>query len=249
MARKGRPFLGNPFQQKNAAGEYSGTFFVYNPIERKRMNLETTDRAEALAKIQSLFGHLIGKPHPKSVAPVSVVPSNEKQALEDTAGSVSPPETVSAPDGVEVRSVLDDWAKRGDGGQPPLHLVDDPTPQSSTSAAVTPITAKTKRNKNGLSAEDIEKISSGIHKTVASLNVLVLHSCVKYMGRMPYEPDEEEMHLLAVGWEMELKRHFEKAELQPWMLILAGNLFVGMAMYMNGTVIPKTPKTGPVGVP
>lgn len=232
--RKGRPFEGKPFRQKKDGVEY-GSYNVYDPIAKKRLSLETDDLNAALAKVQSLFGDLIGKSVPKATTSVSAPFVGAAEPLAEPAISNDEP---------DPRTVIDDWAKLGASGQQalPLGLEDAPmqTPPVQREATVTPITSARKpKNSSGLSDSDIKTLTTGMHKIVASANVALLDFTVRQLGRVPIMPSEDEMEMLATGWELQLKEIFKDIEMKPYMLIVAANALIGMAMYSRGEPIPK----------
>ncbi len=129
MAKRGRPYEGKPFQRKNAAGERSGSFFVYDPIQKKPLNLETENEQGALAKVQELFGGLLGQPSPKAPETYS---SGKSGTSSLPAATTMEPATSATHSGTWARSIpmepepsltsdgieaLDEWTKRPVPGQ------------------------------------------------------------------------------------------------------------------------------------
>jgi hypothetical protein len=98
------------------------------------------------------------------------------------------------------------------------------------------------RKKHGLTPEQAAKIGTGMKRIVTKINVVCLNVCVSYLGRDPFPVADDELELMAIGWEMMLEEYFVKHQPKPWMLIAAGNMLVGFSMYMRGKPFPKKDK-------
>lgn len=258
MAKVGRKFQGNIFKQKNKDGSFYGSYRVYDPIQKKPISLDTEDENEAKAKVQSMFGHLIDSAFKQISPPKRVMPLQHKvvdldggvTAPKDTAPIVGADESIpiqySQPEHVGsavASSVLSDWAAQNPPEPSSIPLNQPPNLRVVEGEKVSePIVTKTRKKAGNWSDADIAKMASGMHKIVANANMLVLDLCVRSLGKVPYQPSEDELELLAMGWEMYLNEYFAKSPPQPWMLILAGNLLVGFAMYTQGQALPPKDK-------
>lgn len=268
MAKRGRPYEGKPFQRKNAAGERSGSYMVYDPLQKKQISLETDDESSAIEKVKELFGGLLGQPLPKapeksssgnsgtSLPPDANVGATSAQHSGTWARSLPTEPVESSPltnDGIEA---LDEWSKRPVPGQQPIPFNEVKSNETSTadwfqqsdinrpskSNTATPILSVPKAKptkKGGFTPEQAERLGSLANKIVTRLNIAGIAACVKYLGKDPVELDEDDIELLQTGWEMFLADYFIKQPPQPWMIILAGNLLLGFQMYTTGKDIPK----------
>src|SRR5687767_12498862 len=55
MARRGRPFKGEPFQRKDKDGNLSKSFYFYNPALKQQVSLGVTTLEEARTKAREMF--------------------------------------------------------------------------------------------------------------------------------------------------------------------------------------------------
>jgi hypothetical protein len=92
-----------------------------------------------------------------------------------------------------------------------------------------------RRRQKGLTPEQVAKLAAGMKKAVVKVNIFAAELCVGFLGRDPCPLDDDEVELLSVGWEMMLEEWFGKNRPEPWMIIVAGNVAVLLAMYVRGT--------------
>lgn len=93
-------------------------------------------------------------------------------------------------------------------------------------------------------AERNAKLAAGLKGMVTQVNVVVAGMAVKLFGRDPATPDEAEIQMLREAWAAYIDDMFGKIDVEPWVLLLVGNVMVAMSMYANGEPIvkPKLPQ-------
>lgn len=252
MARRGRPFKGEPFQRKDKEGNLSKSFYFYNPTLKQQVSLGVTTLEEARSKAREMFPALfsVEPTTPKyhgahSVTSVASPPPKSGFVPPSIPDSSAFAESVAV-SSMEGNAALDAWQTLPTPGQqalPNVRLVEPlpVIPPSNDGKAPEPprsISSAPRKGK-GFTEEEIAKMTGGIHKVVASLNVVVLEMGVRYAGRNPYELSEDELTLLGEGWKMYINQYFASTKPEPWMLILAGNVLAAAAMYANGEPIKK----------
>ncbi len=99
-----------------------------------------------------------------------------------------------------------------------------------------PVTTISRKPKpvSGLSPEQAQKIGAGLKKIVTKVNIIAAGMCVDMFGRDPAPLEDDEIDLVVLGWEMMLEQYFTKSQPKPWMVLLAGNVMMVMAMYPRG---------------
>lgn len=219
-----------------------GAYRCYDPRVKKVVSLGTEDFAEATRLADELAQYKYGrKPLDAGggrIEPTTAAPTSD---LPGVGGRVDPSELLGA------------WVADGGTGVagPTLTAPQDGTPAADSSPGVgeqralsLPSAEPRPRKKGGLTPEQAAKIGTGMKKIACKLNVVAIGACVQMLGRDPYPVDDDELELLATGWEMWLEELFVKTQPKPWMLVAAGNLLIAFAMYVNGTEIAKPQPQG-----
>ena len=233
----GRPASYKEFRKRIKGMEW-GNYFVYDPKQRKVIDLGTEDAISAREKVVSL----------QDIPDTVVSPVQESIPVESNIESVSGKPSVD---------ILEEWSKATTtpGNPPEPTISDKPNPPAKpiTAAPVPPkqtaIVVKTPTK--GLTPEQNLKLGRAIGKMAVQINTMVLAVGVKWAGRNPAELDEDDTAVLQLGWEMWLEELFVKNKPEPWMLVIGGNLIVAFAMYVNGEKIEKksrNPNVDPITV-
>lgn len=141
-------------------------------------------------------------------------------------------------------SVFQKWAIEKGPSQPEPAPIETPEkigiPPATPSVARQITPAQTR--KRGLTPEQSAKISGALKRVVVKINVLGGDALVRLMGRDACELDDDDLDLLALGWEMQLELWLESAKLKPVYIIVLANVLLVSAMYLGGTPIEKKPK-------
>lgn len=246
MGKRGKPWTPSLTRIKDGKGREVGNYRMYVPSEGRTVNLGTLDEKEAWRKAKEIIAREKGASDPVVLdRPMSVPELPTPPRASGSAPSNAP--------SIDPNSLLDSWAADKPSPLPPQpDSPAGPVPAppevpfvEPTKALVATPKAKTQK---GLTPEQAEKLGKGLQKLVARVNIVTLELAVRFMGRDPYPLDDEEVELLALGWELWLDTYFVKHKPEPWMLILAGNVMAGFGMWMRGTPIVKEKKNGhPVG--
>lgn len=93
--------------------------------------------------------------------------------------------------------------------------------------------------RKGLSPEQVEKLTRGVKDFVVKFNLLADEAVVRLMGRQALEVTEEQVDLLKLGWELQLERLLDGVKVEPWWIIVGGNVLLIGSMYLNGEKIVK----------
>jgi hypothetical protein len=250
MARTRRKgYVPKPFRAKNPeTGAEHGSYKAWNPFTKKIETLGTEDYNEALNKISSIVVRgdaaasevatpVIGDIAPETVTlqskPVTGVEGIEAGLVEKWIETQ--PEPVTA-EPITVESPNATSASNGTNGT----KTSPPSPPTAPSVVSIPIvTPKRTSPQKGLSSEQAEKLGRGMRKMVTKLNLVGLETGVRWLGRDPFPIDDEELELLALGWELLLEDWFKNNKPEPWMLIVAGNALCAFTMWARGKPIPK----------
>jgi len=228
---RGRPWQAKPFRIKKN-GEETGSYRLYVPSQGKTISLETADFNEATKKAAEIAENEKGQS--SSGEDISSGQTNEIPN--------NPEPVISKPlFGLDNSSVINDWIN-STGPVPPVAIPQPPQPPVSAAPASTgqtSVTPKKATPQKGLTTEQTEKISGGMKKIIARMNVIGLGTCIQLLGRDPYPVEDEELELLAMGWEMWIEEVFTKKKMEPWHLVLAANVMIGFSMYIQGTPKPK----------
>ena len=178
---------------------------------------------------------------------------------ESTASANSESQGTPAPTFVDAGKVMDAWAgskvtppgssnpsqpvtDRPSGGQVP-GVGATSLPGGVVIPIVRPTVKPAAPKKGQLTPEQAVKLGRAVNKVAAKLNLALLSAGVKFAGRDPFELDEDDVELLALGWELFLDEFFVKHPPKPWMLILAGNVMCASVMYLRGTPIKREEET------
>jgi hypothetical protein len=238
-------------RQPNAPSQRrDGSYECWHPGIKRKVNLGQVDYQTALKLQQSFYPQRVSSPTTETV----LVPKLE-QAPPPSAESRSMSFDFDAEDKpLEAADLLSSWSKsREDKPAEPQTTVK--APEAPTPSLASPSTwfapsspAKPVGKKPGLSPEQSAKLASGLKKTVANLNIIIVGAAVDMFGRVPAPLDDDEIQLLQMGWEMYIDEMFAKAKIKPWHLLLAGNVMIAAAMYVGGTpkvkqLPPKDPAT------
>ena len=202
----------------------------WNPITKKQESLGTKIWEEAWKlsrQILDMDGGQAAKP--------------EGATVNDTPPAGSAPKS-------PVADLLSDWStSKGPLDDVPAPAVADPTPKPSPLPVQPPkpvamVPASTPTPKKGmLTPEQASKMARGVRNMVCRLNVVAIEGCVNFLGRDPFPVDDDDLELMALGWELWLDEFFVKHKPKPWMLILAGNVMLFASAYIRGTDKPKKP--------
>lgn len=220
----GRPLSGEPYR---VAGEWR-----LHLGGGKRVVLgqaAVMDYAEAKSKASTLVpGEMRGTVSDVEQTPVASAPI--------------PPQ----PKPMDATEILSSWAAAqessgpSEAGKPPSPSVPTVSGGSTSTAIRTTTSASVPpRRSGGLTPEQAEKIGRGLKKVMTKINVIGAEVLVRLVGRDPCEVDDDEVELVALGWELMCEQYFTKNKPQPWMVLAAGNVMLVLAMYMRGTPIVK----------
>ncbi len=237
----------------------NGTYTCWNPSVKKYVNLGTTNRDEAIRRQQGFYSQPL-----RHGAPTFVVDRASEMGEPNVASAIAGDEDIASPqrstamldldEPLDSDTVLKSWAGvKTDApstnstqaapltGQPKTY---PPVPGLSPNPILSskPIQSKIKP---GLSPEQNAVLASGLKKTVANLNVVIVGAAVDMFGRVPCALDDEEVKMLELGWELYIDEMFAKAKMKPIHLIIMGNLMIAASMYAGGTPKPKKPATPP----
>lgn len=228
----------------------AGTYRCWHPSIKKYVNLGTSD-FEAACSIQAGF---YGRKSLSSQPAEPPAPESGATPLGNPAfpysGGSSQMIDLEDDKPIDANDLLASWNKAKDNDKQPV-----PPPATSATSA-TPSTSfpgfalsnvpkappGPGKAKPGLTPEQSAKLASGLKKTVANLNVIIVGAGVQMFGRVPAPLDDEEVALLQMGWEMYIDEMFAKAKIKPWHLLIAGNVMIAAAMYVGGTPIPRKPQ-------
>lgn len=213
----------------DGAKEEYGKFRWYNPFTKQPEGLGVEEYDVAYRRSRELLA--LGS-QGGGVAGGAETPASENSDSQGTP----------APTFVDAGKVMDAWA--GVKVSPPGtgSAGSQPAPQSvGSGGVVVPIIRPViKAPKKGtLTPEQAAKLGKAVNKVAAKLNLALLSAGVKFAGRDPFELDEDDVELLALGWELFLDDFFIKNPPKPWMLILAGNVMCASVMYLRGTPIKR----------
>ncbi len=219
----------------------NGTYQCWHPGVKKYVNLGTQDFDVAQAIQAGFYGRKSLQSHaaptilPSVGDPTVPYPQSRDQGadvidFDKPDASADPHSFFSRMSGKEPEPSAPMQAQTVFSGQ----TVFAPAPFQPIKPPVTGSKAKP-----GLTPEQSAKLASGLKKTVANLNVIIVGAGVQMFGRVPAPLDDEEVALLQMGWEMYIDELFAKSKIKPWHLLFAGNVMIATAMYVGGTPIPK----------
>lgn len=237
--------------RRKVNGQSVGNYRYYDPTIKDTIDLGTEDEFEAKRIVASRKG---GGNAPQNASSETIPQSTSVQS----AATESPPSVIPAvpepshPSGagssVSARDIISSWISSNPGtnandasdipGPGRVEPQDSTTPQEPKPVIPT-VAPKPVKTAKGLTPEQAAKLGRGLTKVVSRLNVVGVDACVRLMGRDPFPPDEEEMELLQMGWELLLEQYFIKEAPEPWHLILAANLTLAVTMYARGKPLPK----------
>lgn len=227
----GRPYIGKPFLPKGGK-----TYVVYDPTVKKVVSLDTSNPNEAdkrAAVIRERVKRSGGTPT-VSAPKLDYVP-NVQETITPEIPSGSSLVSIWANESNQTNGESNQVSQPGVDNQVKL-FPETGTPNSNLVAIEKP------RKKGGLTPEQAAKLGTGMRKIVTKANVILAEFIVKFLGRDPMPLDDDELEMLATGWEMFLEEFFVKQPPKPWMMILAGNVMIIFAMYVRGTPRLKNPK-------
>lgn len=214
----------------------SGSYRCYDPRQKKVVSLNTTNAAEAKA-IQAKMWAARDSASTVSL-PSAPKPSTSTPSL---PAIPTPAATPGAP--VDARSIIDAWAANSPpveapSASPSTLATPDEVYASITDVTLPPVTSSPKR-KGGLTPEQSAKIGNGLKGMATRINVVLVGAGVSLFGRDPVPPDEDEVEMLKLGWELMLEQYFIKNTAEPWLLILVGNVMLLVSTFVRS---PKRPK-------
>lgn len=217
--------------------EEYGSYRWYNPFTKQSETLSGDEYDAAYRRTRELLA--LG------------AQGGQAGGAESTDSGSGSPQDTPAPT-FDASKVVDAWAghdqqKTFTPPAPGTGPATSPAPSPSPGGVVIPIvrpTVKTAPPKKGqLTPEQAAKLGRAVNKVACKLNLALLSGAVKFAGRDPFELDDDDVELLALGWELFLDDFFVKNPPKPWMLILAGNVMCAAVMYLRGTPIEReTPK-------
>lgn len=222
-----------------------GNYSCWDPLNKKTIKLGA-DRAEA-ERLQAEILLKAGRGTSGARSPAVTLPGerlNEPPPKVATARVPSPPAVPSPRVGPNANDLLNQWIQQAGPitPKPTPTPINEPANPSPSPTSLVPTPAKRPMPKGGISPEQAAKIGAGLKRIVTKANVVLDGAMVSMFGRRPAEPEDDELEMLAMGWEMLIEQWFVKNTPQPWMLVAAGNVLLLAGMYLQGEPIPKKSK-------
>lgn len=239
--------VGDSVSLKLYGPDARGNYSCWDPLNKKTVKLGTDLQTAKNLQSEILSKAGRGTSGARSSAPV-VLPGEglRKPVIPSFEPTTKPAETPPPRVGPKAADLLDSWiAQAGPVNDvakpPPVAPPSDPSP-SPSSLVPSPAPAKRPMPKGGISPEQAAKIGAGLKRIVTKANVVLDGAFVSMFGRNPAEPEDDELEMLAMGWEMLIEQWFVKNTPQPWMLVAAGNVLLIAGMYLQGEPKPKKTK-------
>ncbi len=235
-----------PFRAKYPDGTEYGGYRAYHPEFRKVVAIGTNSREDAYRIWKSWYNVGPKMSTTETMHLPDVQPGTSKIQEAKVINFDSPPEDSS-------NDVLASYLASSKPADTSVPIPPIPTAQPVRSE--TPIISITrgpgrppKKGQDPIEvakkAERNAKLAAGLKGMVTQVNVVVAGMAVKLFGRNPAEPDEAEIQMLREAWAAYIDDMFGKIDVEPWVLLLVGNVMVAMSMYANGEPIvkPKLPQ-------
>lgn len=239
-----------PFRARYPSGEEYGGYRAYHPQLRKVVAVGTYDKDEANQIWRSWYsGETIDRTGMNGQLGASVPEIHPPTSLPRTEANGminfdSPEPQSTKPSDDVLASFLSANKEAVTSTTPPISqptITRQDTPVIPITRALPGRPPKKGQDPVELAkkAERNLKLAAGLKGMVTQVNVVAAGMAVKLFGRNPAEPDEAEIAMLKEAWEAYIDELFGKVEVQPWVLLLIGNVMIGMSMYANGEPIPK----------
>jgi hypothetical protein len=237
----GRHASFEPFRKKINGVEY-GNYLCYNPLTKSNYDLGTTDPSEAARAASDLATSRQSAQSDSQQYSVST--ESNQRISQETQPSTTPVTEVNPLD------ALNNFLSQSNGNDIPGPVVSTVTPQSSVPSGTTQTGMESRpnmgraalvnipnaRKAKGLTPEQAEKISQALSKGAAKINLMIDEVLISLVGRKindDLEFDDTDISFLKLGWEMQMEQCFQKANPEPWHLIVAGNIFVVLTLLKN----------------
>lgn len=262
-----RTASGIPFRLKDRTGKEVGSYRVYDPAQGKTVSLNTRDESEAQRLAGELLagsgGNVVRQAAYHSNGNGQPNLADGQAPTSGMGGHASAQSTQTPQHGIGGQAVLN-WATGGMGntGQLGVSGVGNAAGPAGAAGAANPATFATlpggisgmhnpivpgqravlptpPRKTGALTPEQAQRLGRGMKSIVCKVNVIAAEGVVKFLGRDPFPLEDEDLQLLALGWELYLEQYFGTKSPPPWLLIVAGNVMVIFAMWMRGTPRPK----------
>lgn len=232
-----------PFRARYPNGLEYGGYRAYHPQLRKVVAVGSYDQNEAIRIWQSWYENGSGQLR-------AAVAEHTSEDVEPTINE-TPTERVSPminfddpkPDDVLSSFLAANREPATSTPPPPIPTAQVPRETPIIPINRAPVGRPPKKGQDPIElakkAERNAKLAAGLKGMVTQVNIVAAGMAVKLFGRNPAEPDEAEIQMLREAWESYIDDMFGKLDVEPWVLLLIGNVMIAMSMYANGEPIPK----------